>query len=83
MSRPLRVDESAWVRWARRAVTVPAYLCLGALSVALLPLTVAVALATDAVRRTGHLATLRCMLGLTLYVVCEAVGVVAASRRNG
>ena len=78
MSRPLRVDESVWVRWARRAVTVPTYLCLGALSVALLPVTVAVALATDAVRRTGHLATLRCMLGLTLYVVCEAVGVVAS-----
>ena len=79
MSRLLTVEETAWERRGRRAVTIPAYLCLGALSVALLPVTVVVALGTDAVRRTGHLATVRCILGLTLYFVCEAVGLVASA----
>jgi 1-acyl-sn-glycerol-3-phosphate acyltransferase len=79
MNHPLPVDETVLERCGRRAVTIPAYLCLGALSVALLPLTVAVGLGTDAVRRTGHLATVRCILGLTLYFSCEAVGVVASA----
>ena len=34
--------------------------------------------AGDAVRRTGHLVTLRCTLGLTLYFACEAVGLFAS-----
>jgi 1-acyl-sn-glycerol-3-phosphate acyltransferase len=78
MSQPLRVEERVWTRWGRRAVTVPMYLSLGTLSVALLPLAVLLALATDAVRRTGHLVTVRCTLGLTLYFVCEAVGILAS-----
>jgi 1-acyl-sn-glycerol-3-phosphate acyltransferase len=78
MSEPLPVEESFWARWGRRAVTVPAYLGLGTLSVALLPATTALALATDAVRRTGHLVTVRCALGLTLYFVCEAGGIIAS-----
>jgi 1-acyl-sn-glycerol-3-phosphate acyltransferase len=77
MSQPLAVEESFWRRWGRRAVTVPIYLSLGALSVALLPVTILLALATDALRRTGHLVTVRCALGLTLYFACEAVGIVA------
>ena len=77
-ARPLPVDESLTARWARRAVTIPSYLALGTLSVVLLPMTVGLALATDAVRRTGHLVTLRCALGLTLYFVCEAAGIVAS-----
>ena len=78
MSQTLMVEESVWARWGRRAVTVPTYLCLGALSIALLPVTLVLALAIDAVRRTGHLVTLRCALALTLYFVCEAVGILAS-----
>ena len=78
MSEPLAVEETVWARWGRRALTVPLYLLLGGLSVALLPVTMALALASDAVRRTGHLVTLRCTLGLTLYFACEAVGIVAS-----
>jgi 1-acyl-sn-glycerol-3-phosphate acyltransferase len=78
MSQPLTVEESFWVRWGRRAVTVLLYLGLGALSVALLPVTMLMALATDSVRRTGHLVTVRCALGLTRYFLCEAVGIVAS-----
>jgi 1-acyl-sn-glycerol-3-phosphate acyltransferase len=78
MSEPLTVEESFWARWGRRAVTIPVYLGLGTLSVALLPATTLLALATDAVRRTGHLVTVRCVLGLTLYFVCEAGGIVAS-----
>ena len=37
MTEPLVVEESPWARWGRRAVTVPTYLCLGVLSLALLP----------------------------------------------
>jgi 1-acyl-sn-glycerol-3-phosphate acyltransferase len=78
MSQPQTVEETLWARWGRRAVTVPIYLCLGALSVALLPATILLAVAIDTVRRTGHLVTVRCALGLTLYFVCEAVGIVAS-----
>jgi 1-acyl-sn-glycerol-3-phosphate acyltransferase len=78
MSGPLQVEESVWARWSRRAVTVPLYLSLGTLSIVLLPLTLLLALATDAVRGTGHLVTVRCALGLTLYFVCEAFGIIAS-----
>jgi 1-acyl-sn-glycerol-3-phosphate acyltransferase len=72
------VEESLRARWGRRAVTVPLYLSLGVLSVGLLPLTMLAALVTDALRRTGTLATVRCALGITLYFACEAVGLVAS-----
>jgi len=78
MSEPLAVEETRCARWGRRGVTVPLYLLLGTFTVALLPVTIALALASDAVRRTGHLATLRCTLGITLYFACEAVGIVAS-----
>jgi len=78
MNEPLTVAESVWARWSRRAVTVPLYLGLGTLSFVLLPLTILVALAVDAIRRTGRLATVRCALGLTLYLICEALGIVAS-----
>jgi hypothetical protein len=78
MSEPLTVEESVWARWSRRAATVPLYLGIGTLSLALLPLTIVVALGIDAIRRTGHLVTVRCALGLTLYFVCEALGIVAS-----
>ena len=75
---PLAVEETLWARWSRRAVTVPLYLFLGTFTGAILPVTITLALASDAVRRSGHLVTLRCTLGLTLYFACEAVGIVAS-----
>lgn len=78
MSSPLTVHETVWARWARRAITIPLYLCLGTFGVVFLPVTMALALAADAVRRTGHLVTLRCTLAVTHYFVCEAVGIVAS-----
>jgi len=78
VSQPLIVEERFRARWGRRAVTVPMYLSLGTLSVALLPLTMLLALTADGIRRTGRLVTVRCALGLTLYFVCEAVGIVAS-----
>ena len=72
------VEETVWARWGRRAVTVPLYLLLGTLTVALLPVTITLALASDAVRQTGHLITLRCTLAITLYFTCEALGIVAS-----
>jgi 1-acyl-sn-glycerol-3-phosphate acyltransferase len=77
-SEPLAVEETLLARWGRRAVTVPLYLLLGTLTVALLPVTMTLALASDTVRRTGHLVTLRCTLAITLYFTCEAVGIVAS-----
>jgi 1-acyl-sn-glycerol-3-phosphate acyltransferase len=59
-------------------VTIPAYLSLGTLSLALLPLTVLVAVTIDAMHRTGRLVAVRCALGITLYFVCEAMGIVAS-----
>jgi 1-acyl-sn-glycerol-3-phosphate acyltransferase len=78
MTEPLTVAESVWSRWSRRGVTVPLYLGLGTLGFVLLPLTILMALAVDAIRRTGRWATARCALGLTLYFICEALGIVAS-----
>jgi 1-acyl-sn-glycerol-3-phosphate acyltransferase len=78
MSRLRIVDETFAQRWGRRAITIPAYLCLGTFTMAALPVAVPLALAIDAVRRTGQLATLRCVLGLTLYFGCEAGGLAAS-----
>jgi 1-acyl-sn-glycerol-3-phosphate acyltransferase len=79
MSSTPPVVETSWARWGRRALTIPAYLSLGILSVGLLPLTLLMALAIDGVRRAGRLVTVRCALGLTLYFACETLGIVASS----
>lgn len=79
MTGPVAVDESFAARWCRRAVTIPLYLTLGALSAALLPLWVLVGLAIDAARRDRRLVTVRCVLGLALYFVCEAAGLIASA----
>ena len=76
--KPRTVEESFRARWSRRALTIPAYLGLGVAGVGLLPLTLVVALAVDGIRRTGRLVTVRCALGVTLYVACEAIGIVAS-----
>jgi 1-acyl-sn-glycerol-3-phosphate acyltransferase len=78
MNRLPAVEERAWARWGRRAVTVPLYLFVGALGLMLLPATVALAALIDLARGIRALPTLRCALGLTLYFVCEAVGILAS-----
>jgi 1-acyl-sn-glycerol-3-phosphate acyltransferase len=75
---PSAVEESFAARWARRALTIPAYLSLGVLAIGLLPPTLLVTLAIDGIRRRGRLVTVRCALGLTLYFACEAIGIVAS-----
>ncbi|HWP66264.1 MAG TPA: 1-acyl-sn-glycerol-3-phosphate acyltransferase [Candidatus Limnocylindria bacterium] len=77
-NRPLTVEETSGARWGRRALTIPLYLSLGLLSVGLLPLTVLAALVIDGIRRTGRLVAVRCALGITLYFVCEAMGLLAS-----
>lgn len=77
-SQPPTVEETPWARWRRRALTIPVYLSLGILGLGLLPLTVLVALAIDGIRRTGRLVTVRCALGITLYFVCETMGILAS-----
>ena len=72
------MEETSWARWGRRALTIPVYLSLGILGLGLLPLTVLVALAIDGIRRTGRLVAVRCALGITLYFVCEAMGILAS-----
>jgi 1-acyl-sn-glycerol-3-phosphate acyltransferase len=77
-SQPPTVDETSTARWRRRALTIPLYLSLGLVSVGLLPLTVLVALVIDGIRRTDRLVAVRCALGITLYFVCEATGILAS-----
>src|SRR5438046_3105360 len=78
MNHPVGFHERFAVRWGRRAITIPLYLCLGVLTPGLLPVSAGVALALDALRRTGQWATLRCTLALTLYFACEALGLIAS-----
>jgi len=69
--------ESIVARWARRCWTIPVYVALGGATLVLLPLLIALAAAFDRVwgRRFG---TVRCVLALALYIVCEAAGLVAS-----
>jgi 1-acyl-sn-glycerol-3-phosphate acyltransferase len=77
-SQPPTVEETLGTRWGRRALTIPLYGSLGLLSVALLPVSMLAALVTDALRRSAKLVTVRCVLGITLYLVCETLGIVAS-----
>lgn len=75
---PPAVDERFGERWGRRVVTIPLYLIAGGLGLLLLPASAAAALAVDAMRRSRRLATLRCVAGLTAYLLCEAAGILAS-----
>jgi 1-acyl-sn-glycerol-3-phosphate acyltransferase len=69
--------EPVWSRWVRRAVTVPLYLVLAPTwTVALVGILPVVAV-IDLVRRRPLPLTRAC-LALAHYLVCEAVGIVAA-----
>jgi 1-acyl-sn-glycerol-3-phosphate acyltransferase len=63
--------------WARRAVTLPSLVLVTSAWIALLPLAMAVALVVDLVRG-GPWPVSRCCAYLTLYLLCELAGVVAA-----
>ena len=63
--------------WMRRAATLPSLALLTSLWLLILPLTLAAAVVTDLVRG-GPWPLLRCVVYLTLYLVCEVMGVLAA-----
>jgi len=64
-------------RLARRAVTVPLYFALCALSLALLPALLAVAAALDLLRRRPFVLT-RCVIFFQWYLLCEVAGLLVA-----
>ena len=63
--------------WARRAVTLPSLLLITLAWITILPLTLATAAIVDVVRG-GSWPVLRCCAYLTLYLLAELAGVVAA-----
>ncbi len=75
----LEADESVRARWLRRAVTVPAYLVAGAAALVLCPFLLLVAAIADLVRGRRPFVLSRAVLGISLYLVCEAGGVVASA----
>jgi 1-acyl-sn-glycerol-3-phosphate acyltransferase len=71
--------ESFAARWGRRAVSIPVLLVFGGAYLALLPVTLAVTLALDAVRpAAARAARARAAVFFALYVVCELAGTFAA-----
>lgn len=77
MTRVARNDESAQMRWLRRAITIPGYTIAAALAVATLPISVPLVLLHDAVRR-NRWSGARSLLALTHYLVGEALGIAAS-----
>jgi len=75
--RTLSTPESLAARWSRRAATIPGYATLAALSFALLPLLLVLALAFD-LARGSRLALTRTVLFLPWYLALELLGLVAA-----
>jgi 1-acyl-sn-glycerol-3-phosphate acyltransferase len=63
--------------WARRALTLPSLLLVTVAWVSLLPITLAAAAVAD-LARGGPWPVVRCCVYFTLYLSCEAAGVVAA-----
>jgi 1-acyl-sn-glycerol-3-phosphate acyltransferase len=71
-------DESAQQRWGRRAVTIPLYVLLLSLALAVLPIALPIAALVDALRRSRW-ALARCLLFFTFYLGCEVVGIAVAT----
>jgi len=63
--------------WARRAAVIPAYFVLTALAVAAFPPLLAIVVVLDVLRRNSY-AYVRCLCFLTLYLVCESLGILVA-----
>jgi 1-acyl-sn-glycerol-3-phosphate acyltransferase len=76
--RSHRHDESWRARLARRAVTIPLCLGLGAAVWAALPAMLVLAGTVDVLRRARWLAT-RCVLFFAAYLACEVGGIAAAA----
>jgi len=64
-------------RWARRAITIPAYLAAWVAWIAATPLWLAAAAVVDLWRGKGAIA-IRCAAMLTVYLSCEVIGILAA-----
>ena len=77
MTLHARTDETALARWARRAITIPGYTIAATLAIAVLPLSVPLVLAHDALRR-NRWSGVRSLLALTHYLVGEALGILAS-----
>lgn len=75
--RALSTPESFASRWGRRALTIPGFLAIAAVSLALLPLLLPVALVADLLRRSP-LPLTRTALMLPWYFTLEALGLLAA-----
>lgn len=70
--------ETWRTRWRRRALTIPLFSSAALVVVALLPLLLPVTVAVDAVMRRRFALT-RALLALSLYLVCEAAGLLGAA----
>ncbi len=77
MTQRARNDETAFARWARRAITIPGYAIAAALTIATLPLSVPLALAYDALR-SNRWSGVRSLLALTHYLGGELLGMLAS-----
>jgi 1-acyl-sn-glycerol-3-phosphate acyltransferase len=78
VSRALSTPESFADRWRRRALTIPGYFALAALSLALAPLLLPLATLVDVARR-APLPLARTVLMLTWYFALESLGLLAAA----
>ena len=71
-------QEQTLLSWGRRSVSVPLYLALFVLLIALLPVLAPLALLVDAFRGK-RLATSRCLAFLAVYLACEVAGILSAT----
>jgi 1-acyl-sn-glycerol-3-phosphate acyltransferase len=78
MSRRAATDETALARIARRLVTIPLYVALAALAVALAPLWLP-ALALHDALRSNRWSGVRSALALTHYLIGEALGLAVSA----
>lgn len=72
--------SESWLSvWGRRALTIPSYLALASLYLALLPLTLVVAVLVDACSGTSRrFARSRALAFFALYLACEVLGILGA-----
>jgi 1-acyl-sn-glycerol-3-phosphate acyltransferase len=75
---PSRRDDPTLQRWGRRAITVPLYLVLFFLALAVLPVALLATAAIDALRGSRW-ALSRCILFFAFYLGCEVVGIAVAA----
>src|SRR5512139_529118 len=71
-------DEPWWVRWTRRALTIPLYVALLAVYVCIAPVVLPAFALYDAARKSRFAAT-RTVAFFGWYLVCEVAGLLAAA----